>query len=95
MTTVLTSHVRRMLVFVLPHVEYCARLGHCACGVSVRRDAPRVPDSLTLPALATIEANDAVLSVSGVQSAIRKGDVTATPKPDKPAPRQRSKRGRT
>jgi len=50
----------------------------CACTKSQGPGARLVPTSLTLPALATAEAPDAVLSVAEVHRAIRQGAVTAT-----------------
>jgi hypothetical protein len=81
MTVTLTNHLRRMLVFVLPHEQYCERLGRCVCTEISGHNPRRFPDSLTLPALSTLDVEDAVLAVTDVQNAIRKGDVTATAKP--------------
>jgi hypothetical protein len=79
MTQVLTNQRRTMLIFILRHKEYCERAKTCACA-KARRGRPPVPSALTLPALATIEAPDAVLSVKEVRDAIRRGDVTAKTK---------------
>ena len=76
--TTLTNRLRRMLVFLLPHDEFCRAAGQCACSKTAGCNARLVPTSLTLPALATTEAPDAVLSVAEVQRAIRQGAVTAT-----------------
>ena len=76
--TTLTNRVRRMLVFLLSHDEFCQAAGQCACSKTEGSNARLVPTSLTLPALATTDASDAVLSVAEVQRAIRQGAVTAT-----------------
>lgn len=85
MTQILTNRRRRMLVFVLLHEEFCKKLEGCICTKS-RRPERLVPSALTLPALATIEAPDAVLSVKEVECAIRRGDVTARSKPEAEQP---------
>src|SRR5512133_3300424 len=87
MTTILTNRMRRMLVFALYHDEYCEHLGRCACTETRRRGGPLVPDSLTLPAQTNVEVDDAVLRLTDVVSAIRRGELTATAKPEaQPSP---------
>ncbi|HMA92360.1 MAG TPA: hypothetical protein VKP30_06720 [Polyangiaceae bacterium] len=82
MTTILTNRTRRMLVFALYHDEYCEHLGRCACTENCRRGSPAVPDSLTSPAQSSVEVDDAVLRLTDVVSAIRRGELTATAKPE-------------
>lgn len=82
MTTILSNRTHRMLVFALYHDEYCEHLGRCACAENGRRGGPLVPDLLTLPAQSSVEVDEAVLRLTDVVSAIRRGELTATAKPE-------------
>jgi hypothetical protein len=75
MTTTLSNRRRRLLVFVLKHDEYCKAAGSCSCIESQLRENHLIPGSLSMPALASVEAPDAILSVLEVKLAIRRGDV--------------------
>ena len=73
MTIRLKNTSRRMQVFVLLHEHHCAALGRCTC--DTRKDGRRLPTSLTLPAGDTVEADDSVLRLPAMVSALRVGDI--------------------
>jgi len=76
-TVSITNTSVRCQVFVLAHETYCRALGECACDEGLRRGAKRTPTSLTLASGVTSpELDDAVLAVSEVVRAARRGELT-------------------
>lgn len=90
MTISLTNVGNRCLIFVLAHETYCKALGDCACIVEQGRALRRIPRSITLASGVTnAEVHEAVLAVTEVVRALRRGELTVkrpVAEPSVPAP---------